>query len=62
MVLKSLLQVLLDPVCCMIIHPTLLTNFVYKPPAWRNLSSVKGCVDSARYLFSRDLVISAVRS
>ncbi len=48
----------MDPVCMLTIYPQLLQNFVYKPPQLAKLGSVLGVVDSARYLFCRDLTVA----
>lgn len=52
--------VLLDPVCMLTIYPQLLKNFVYKPPsAWSaGARAALAAVDSARFLFSRDLTVA----
>ena len=42
------------------IYPQLLQNFIYKLPSLARLASVLGIIDSARFLFSRDLVIAQV--
>ena len=49
--------VLIDPVAMLTIYPQLLHNFVY-----RAFHPADGLIDSLRYAFSRDLVISAVRA
>ena len=50
------MQVLLDPVCMFTIYPQLLQNFIYKLPSLGG--GILGLIDSARYLFARDLVIA----
>jgi pimeloyl-ACP methyl ester carboxylesterase len=51
--------VLLDPVCMLTIYPQLLQNFVYKPPTMAaGTRAALAAVDSARFLFSRDLVVA----
>ena len=51
-------QVLIDPVAMLTCHPQLLATFVYKHPDVGALGSLLGVVDSARFLFSRDLTIA----
>ena len=54
-------QVLIDPVCFLTCYPQLLYNFVYKVPLLSEcLGSVAGILGAARFLFSRDLIISEV--
>jgi pimeloyl-ACP methyl ester carboxylesterase len=51
--------VLLDPVCMLTIYPQLLKNFVYKPPSLSaGARAALAAVDSARFLFSRDLTVA----
>ena len=55
-------QVLIDPVCFLTCYPQLLYNFVYKVPLLSEcLGSIEGLLGAARFLFSRDLIISEVR-
>ncbi len=49
---------LIDPVAMLTCHPQLLATFVYKHPDVGALGSLLGVVDSARFLFSRDLTIA----
>ena len=49
-------QVLVDPVCMFTVWPQLLQNFIYKLPKLGG--GILGLIDGARYLFSRDLIIS----
>ena len=54
-------QVLIDPVCFLTCYPQLLYNFVYKVPLLSEcLGSIEGLLGAARFLFSRDLIISEV--
>ena len=53
---------LIDPVCFLTCYPQLLYNFVYKVPLLSEcLGSIAGLLGAARFLFSRDLIISEVR-
>ena len=48
--------------CFLTCYPQLLYNFVYKVPLLSEcLGSVAGILGAARFLFSRDLIISEVR-
>ena len=51
-------QVLIDPVCMFTIYPQLLRNFVYRLPRLHWRMGLHGVIDTARYLFSRNLVIA----
>lgn len=55
-------QALIDPVCFMTCFPHLLYNFVYKVPGWADVLSggLEGIMGAARFIFSRDLIISEV--
>ena len=48
--------------CFLTCYPQLLYNFVYKVPLLSEcLGSIEGLLGAARFLFSRDLIISEVR-
>ncbi|KAK9804722.1 hypothetical protein WJX72_001924 [[Myrmecia] bisecta] len=50
--------VLIDPVCLLTCFPQLLYSFVYKVPNWRQFSTLLGCMDAARFIVARDLIIA----
>ncbi|BDA49445.1 hypothetical protein COCOBI_14-0620 [Coccomyxa sp. Obi] len=50
---------LVDPVCFLTCYPQLLYNFVYRVPKLSDaLGSLAGLVATARFIFSRDLIIA----
>lgn len=54
-------QALVDPVCFLTCYPQLLYNFVYRVPKISDaLGSLAGLVATARFIFSRDLIIAEV--
>ena len=52
------MQVLIDPVCMFTVYPQLLRNFVYRLPRLHWRLGLNGVIDTARYLFSRNLIIA----
>lgn len=57
-----MLQVLIDPVCCLTCYPQLLYNFVYNDTIsiQEALCSVLGLSNVLRFIISRDLIIAEV--
>lgn len=63
MTFSYLLQLLMDPVCCLTCYPQLLNSFIYKSTSLGEaFGSLVGLANAARTIFSRDLIIAEARA